>query len=83
MKMMDLKFSVFNGHINDANKRTRKIMREVAPDMLKRVDQIKRKGGGIMAIFDYGPSDEPALMMFASMVAAFVNDTYKPAKPPT
>ncbi len=80
-KMMDIKFSVFNGHINNANKRTKKIMKEIAPDMLKRINQIERKGGGIMAIFDYNPSDEPAIMMFASMVAAFVNDiALTPAK---
>ncbi len=75
MKMMDVKFSVFNQHINNAEKRTRKIMRGIAPKYLRRVDYIKRKGGGIMAIFDYSPSDEPATMMYARMVAAFVNDT--------
>lgn len=77
--------SVFNGHINNANKRAREIMKGIAPDFLKRINQIERKGGGIMAIFDYNPGDEPATMMFASMVAAFVNDAqttaHKPTKP--
>ncbi|GAG91020.1 unnamed protein product, partial [marine sediment metagenome] len=75
MKMMDVKFSVFNQHINNAEQRTREIMRGIAPKYLMRVDDIKRKGNGIMAIFEYSPSDEPATMMYASMVAAFVNDS--------
>ncbi len=78
--MMDVQFSVFNQHINNAEKRTRKIMRKIAPKYLRRVDYIKRNSGGIMAIFDYSPSDEPATMMYASMVTAFVNSPRSPQK---
>lgn len=71
-ELMDLHFSVFNGHVNDANKRARELMRAIAPDWLEKVEEIETKGNGIMAIFDQNVTVE--VMMYCSMVAAYVNE---------
>ena len=69
---MSIPFAVFNGHINDADKRAREVMRAECPQWLDEVEAIEREGNGIMAIFDaYDPS--PAVNRYACLVQDFVN----------
>lgn len=62
--------AVFNGHINHAENRAIKILREFSPEYAKEVEEIKKTG--IMAIFDDEPT--PATSAFAFLVTAFVNE---------
>lgn len=66
---MDGFFSVFNGHINDADKRARAAL---SPQQRAFVERVERDGGGIMEIFDRKPS--PALQRYVELVTAFVNE---------
>ena len=75
---MGLQFSVFNGHVNDADSRARSLMGKIAPESLKRVEEIEQERAGIMGIFEV-PVDND-LMMYAAIVAAYVNE--KVAEPP-
>lgn len=79
-EVMDLHFSVFNGHKNDADKRARDLMRSIAPDWLEKVEEIETKGNGIMAIFDQNVSVE--VIMYCSIVAAYVNENRELQMPP-
>jgi len=68
---MDIGFSVFNGHCNNAFDRVRVALDEFAPSYMERVDEVSKKGGGIMAIFDEEPSPETAA--YAALIAFVVN----------
>jgi hypothetical protein len=70
--VLDLNFAVFNGHINNANIRARKLLGAIAPNQLEEVERIEREGDGIMAIFQTPMT--PATLMYSSMVCAFVNE---------
>ncbi len=65
-------FAVFNSHINNADKRVRRIMKEYFPDDLKELKKIEKKGNGIMTIFQ----DDPCLStyLYTGLVTAFVNE---------
>jgi hypothetical protein len=69
---MDLQFSVFNGHVNDADKRARELMKTIASDWLEEVEKIEKEGDGIMAIFNTQAT--LASICYASIVAAYVNE---------
>ena len=64
--------SVFNGHINDADKRARQVMKDYFPEQLKVVEEVEKKGGGIMAIFQQEPLLET--MAYVVLVTAFANE---------
>lgn len=69
---MDGYFSVFNCHLNNAQKRARKVMRSEDPKSLTRLDGIIRRGGGVMAIFQRDPT--PETKRFVELVTQFVNE---------
>ena len=64
-------FAVFNGHVNDASKKARAILACIAPDKLKRIEELEKEGGGIMHIFNVKP--EEATTAFVWLVTALVN----------
>jgi len=68
---MDCYNSVFNCHINDADKRARKLLKKVYPAVAKEIKRIKKKHNGIMGIFKEPPS--PSIYLYVGMVTAFVN----------
>jgi hypothetical protein len=72
MKTLDLQFSVFNGHVNDADKRARELMKWIAADWLDDVEKIEKDGDGIMAIFNQDAT--LATICYSSIVAAYVNE---------
>lgn len=61
---------VFNGHVNDADKRARRLMEVISPEWLAEVKKKEKAGGGIMAIFQADPT--LATMAYAVLVNAFV-----------
>jgi len=69
---MDVYFSVFNGHKNNADKRARELMSRECPDALAEVEKIEREEGGIMAIFHCAPCFATAT--YAGAVFAYVNE---------
>lgn len=73
-KPMDRHFSVFNGHVNDADKKARRMMEQLNPDYLKRVEELDEQGDGIMNIFNHPP--EPATEMYTLLVTAYVNERW-------
>ena len=73
MERMDVFLSVFNGHINDADRRARRAMAASSPDWLAEIERIEREGKGIMAIFSDGPPTV-ATVRYASLVEGFVNE---------
>lgn len=66
---MDGFISVFNGHINDADKRARAILSDKHRE---EVERIEREGEGIMAIFDRSPTS--ATLRYVELVTQFVNE---------
>ena len=68
---MTIDEAVFNGHINGADKFTRKLMAKVFPEHLERLKEIEKEGNGIMHIFNVPL--EPATTFYAVMVTALVN----------
>jgi len=73
---MDIYFAVFNGYINDADRRARQVMSKECPSFLARVEKIERDGRGIMAIFEHKyrfPPDR-AVKRYAELVQEFVNE---------
>ena len=71
---MDVNFSLFNGHKNDADKRARELLRKTHPKLMDRVEEIEAEQNGIMGVFNVDL--EPATMIFVGMVAAFVNEEH-------
>lgn len=73
---MDPLFAVFNGHVNDADKRARAFMAKRCPTYLARVEALEREGGGIMHLFDVcGPTWGPAAARrYIQLVTGFVNE---------
>jgi hypothetical protein len=71
-EVMNLVFSVFNGHVNDANARARALMRVLDPSLLEEVETIEREGNGIMAVFNVAPTT--ATILFSALVCAYVNE---------
>lgn len=69
-------FAVFNGHVNDADKRARAVMSKRCPVYLARVEAIEREGNGIMHLFDVcGPTWGPkAGRRYIELVTRFVNE---------
>ena len=65
--------AVFNGHLNDADKRARAAL---TPQQRAFVERAERSGKGIMAIFQRKPT--PALQRYVELVTAFVNETRAP-----
>lgn len=70
-EILSVGFAVFNGHVNDADKKARAIMQVICPDKLARVEEIEEEGNGIMHIFNVEP--EPATLVYCGMVAGIVN----------
>ncbi len=81
---MSAGFAVFNGHLNDADKRARRVMREGSARRrrwIATVERIEREGDGIMAIFQRrycGPRDLPAVKEYVRLVTKFVNEDRDP-----
>ena len=71
-EILDGYFSVFNNHINDADRRARAAMRQLCPAFLEQVEAIEKEGNGIMAIFQQSPT--PATSYYAALVQYFVNE---------
>jgi hypothetical protein len=74
---MDVRFAVFNGHVNNAFERTRTALEECAPKWMARVDELDKEGDGIMHIFNV--EIEPATAAYAAVVAFIVNGHAGPA----
>lgn len=74
---MDAFTAVFNGHINNADRRARDAMARECPGYLARVLKTEKDGGGIMAIFNapLSKSYKPyrAFERYAELVKLFVN----------
>lgn len=73
MDILDMYYSVFNNHLNDANTKTRKLMGQVCPKYLEELERIEEAEGGIMGIF-HNSEPATAAIIYASMVTAFVNE---------
>ncbi len=73
---MDITFSVFNGHCNNAEKRAIKLLRKHYPDWADEIEAAKKKG--IMSVFDQAPT--PATAAFTMLVTAFVNEKKRKGK---
>lgn len=71
MTTMSINFSVFNGHVNDADMKARAYMREHCARYLYELTIAEKLGGGVMAIFDRDLTPETAF--YAGMVCALVN----------
>lgn len=71
---MDVNFSLFNLHKNNAGKRAKELLGRTHPKWLERVEEIETEQNGIMGLFNVEP--EPATMVFIGMVAAFVNEEH-------
>ena len=69
---LDPGFSVFNGHVNDADTKARALMRQFWPHYLEEVESLEKAEGGIMAIFNHPPT--PATLTYTAIVTAYVND---------
>ncbi len=69
---MDPGFSVFNGHVNNADEKARALMRLFWPDYLEEVERLEEEGNGIMNIFNQEPTQ--ATLTYATIVTAYVND---------
>lgn len=66
------RWAVFNGHINDADKRARALMAAVAPEWLTRLEKVESETGGIMGIFNRNA--ELATTFYAALVTGYVNE---------
>ena len=55
-EQLDPFFSVFNGHVNDADKKARACLSEYFTGSLEEVERIEKKHNGIMGIFDEEPN---------------------------
>ena len=76
-KILDAGFSVFNGHINGADRRAREVMRLTFPNHLAKLEEMEEAEGGIMCIFDHPPN--PATSTYVALVTYFVNeDKFEP-----
>ena len=73
---MNTIFAVFNGHVNEADRLAREVMRKRCPVWLERVEMIEREGGGIMAIFSniHTFPIRPWTRRYADLVTQFVNE---------
>ena len=69
-------FAVFNGHVNKADERARKMLADTQPEWLEEVEQIETEGNGIMAVLQRTPT--PAVAAYVSLVTAFVNENRLP-----
>lgn len=71
--VLDPQYSVFNGHVNDADRRARQVLRACGMNAwLLEVEAIEAEEGGIMAIFHCEVT--PATAAYAALVTAFVNE---------
>lgn len=64
-------FAVFNGHVNDADKRARAALKKMSPEWFDRLVEIEKEGNGIMHIFNV--DIEPATAAYAALVTFIVN----------
>ena len=64
-------FSVFNGHVNRADKRARILMGAESPSYLAELRRIEREEHGIMGIFYRKPTR--ATKRYMALVTLFVN----------
>jgi len=67
---MDVYFSVFNYHVNDAKDRALEVLEKYSPTYVEEIRQAEEEG--IMTIFQKEPT--PASASFAILVAFFVNE---------
>ena len=70
---MDIYFSVFNSHVNDAHKKAMKVLKKNTPEHFDALSKAHAKG--IMSIFDKKPT--PATMAYCVLVAAIANGDLK------
>ncbi len=68
-KRMDVNFSLFNNHVNDAGKRAMKVLKDNFPDFYKEIK--KADEVGIMSLFNVEPTK--AALVYVALVTAFVN----------
>jgi hypothetical protein len=73
---MDPGFAVFNGHINNADKRARAFMAKRCPTYLARVEALEREGCGIMYLFHVCGATwgDVAARRYILLVTGFVNE---------
>ena len=75
---MSIGFSVFNNHVNDANKKAKAILAVTHPEILEVVNRIEKRGNGIMALLDddyvRGKAERFAAAIYMGMVLALVNE---------
>ena len=71
-KKMSAFESVFNGHVNNANKRARKVLADHFPEQLAEVELKEKEGNGIMVILNSEPT--MATMAYVVLVTMFVNE---------
>jgi len=69
-KKMDVYFSVFNQHKNNAEKRALKVMKDNFPNLYKEIKKAQKEG--IMVIFKQEPTE--ASLMYSALITAFVNE---------
>ena len=71
-EQLDPFFSVFNGHVNDADKKARACLSEYFTGSLEEVERIEKKHNGIMGIFD----EEPTIHTnaYVALVTYIVNE---------
>ena len=66
---MNVQFSVFNQHVNKAELRAKKVMRDNFPMMYREIRKVEKEG--IMSIFNQDPTN--ATLVYSALVTAFVN----------
>ena len=69
-------FAVFNGHINDADKRARALLKAISPNMLETIEDIEQRHKGIMGIFNEPATEVTAF--YVALVTAYVNEKFRP-----
>lgn len=73
MERMGPQFSVFNGHLNDADKRARKALVDMGRgDWLDEVERVEKDGEGTMAVFS--KESTPATAAYIALVTYLVNE---------
>lgn len=70
---MSVSFSLFNYHVNNANRRARRVMRDMGKEKwVRQINRLSSKGGGIMYILQVPVS--PAIACYLGLIVAFVNE---------
>lgn len=69
---VDVYSAVFNGHVNDANKRAMEVLDKHFPDLASEIRALDAKHNGIMGIFRMEDELTPAIAAYAALVTAFV-----------